>query len=208
MIIKGMKYIRFFLISFLFLLFACSQQAEELPILSKKKAINGEISYEKIPDFRFINQDSTVVTNADFEDNIYVADFFFTHCPSICPLMHQQMMRLYERFEQDRMLRILSHTIDPKRDTVGRLKYYAENLGVQAPKWHFVTGQKDELYSIADYYYTKVVQDQNLPEGFDHSGRFILIDQDRHIRAYCNGTDPEEVDAFMEKIEILLNEKK
>lgn len=200
---KDNFYFFFFLSLFIW---SCNSSNEPLPILSKKIIENGEIAYEKIPSFSFVNQDSNTITNQNFEHKIYVADFFFTHCPTICPLMTQQMLRIHEHFLDNDYLHILSHTIDPKRDTVLHLKHYAKNIGAFAPKWHFVTGDKDELYDIADHYYNKVVEDQNLPDGFDHSGRFILVDEEGLIRAYCNGTSEEEVSEFIEKIEQLIQE--
>ena len=195
-------------LSVILLSFACQQKKEPLPILSKKIIIDKELAYETIPDFTFLNQDSNWISNADFTNKIYIADFFFTSCPTICPKMTQEMLRIYDRFEQTEELLLLSHTIDPKRDSVSKLSHYAKNLGVTSDKWHFVTGEKDELYQIADYYYNKVIEDQNLPDGFDHSSRFILVDQNRLIRAYCNGTSKEEVDEFINKIERLLHENK
>ncbi len=189
------------------LLFSCQPKGEDkLPILSKRIAVNGDSAYAQIPDFEFINQDSQRVTNATFAGKAYVADFFFTSCPTICPIMTKNMLRIYERFRDSSDLLLLSHTIDPKRDSVGRLRQYAQNLGVRADKWHFVTGEKEELYAIADDYFNVVIEDPTLPEGFDHSGRLVLIDTKRHIRAYCLGTDSVAVDAFMEDIETLLDE--
>lgn len=194
----------FFCLFVLLITGGCS--SEELPILGQPKVVDGKEVPHFIPDFSFIDQDSVVVTNETFRDQIYVADFFFTSCPTICPKVKAQMLRIYERFEEDDRLALLSHSIDTKRDTVGRLKIYAENLGVSAPKWHFVTGNKDEIYAIADDYFNIVVDDESAPGGFDHSGRLVLIDQHRHLRSYCNGTDPKEVDGFMRDIEKLLKE--
>lgn len=162
--------------------------------------------YQSIPDFEFMNQDSQLITNASFKDKVYVADFFFTSCPTICPVMAQQMLRIHDRFVKEGRLQLLSHTIDVKRDSIPKLKTYANNLGVQAPKWHFVTGEKSKIYDIAESYFNLAVEDPTLPDGFDHSGRFILVDQHRQIRAYCNGTNSEEVGAFIQKIEKLLHD--
>lgn len=189
-----------------FLLSACQEQKEPLPILSKQKEVNGKLEYEQIPDFEFIGQDSNRVTNATFAGKAYVADFFFTSCPTICPIMARNMLTIYERFQDSTELLLLSHTIDPRRDSVGRLQQYARNLGVRSDKWFFVTGNKDSLYEIADDYFNVVIEDPTLPTGFDHSGRFILVDPQRHIRAYCQGTDSLAVQQFMKDIETLLDE--
>lgn len=190
---------RLFVNAFLFFLFlsvatSCGSSEKELPV------------YQTIPNFEFINQDSQVVTNATFHEKAYVADFFFTSCPTICPVMAKQMLRIHDHFAQDDRLVLLSHTIDVKRDSVPKLKKYAVNLGVQAPKWHFVTGEKDKIYDIAESYYNLAVEDPTLPDGFDHSGRFVLVDKNGRIRAFCNGTNPKEVDEFIRKIETLLHE--
>lgn len=189
-----------------FLLSNCQPHEERLPILSKGKETDGVMVYDQIPDFAFTGQDSNLITNATFAGKAYVADFFFTSCPTICPVMTKNMLRIYERFRDSSELLLLSHTIDPKRDSVARLARYAQNLGVSSDKWFFVTGNKDELYAIADDYFNIVIEDPTLPAGFDHSGRFILVDPERHIRAYCQGTDSAEVEQFIKDIEILLDE--
>jgi len=188
------------------LLFFNSCKSDELPILGQPKLLNGQEVPHFIPDFTFVNQDSIVITNATFANNVYVADFFFTSCPSICPKVKTQMLRIHKHFQHEERLVLLSHSIDTKRDTVGRLKYYADNLGVSTPKWHFVTGSKDAIFDIADDYFNIVVDDETAPGGFDHSGRLVLVDQNRHLRSYCNGTDPEEVDRFIKDIEQLIME--
>lgn len=177
---------------------------EKLPVLGNKDIIDGDTIYHTIPDFAFVNQDSQLVTNATFEDKIYVTDFFFTSCPTICPKMKKQMLRLYERYENDDRILLLSHSIDTKRDTVGKLRSYAAGLGVSSDKWHLVTGDKDEIFAIADDYFSIAKDDPNAPGGFDHSGRFILVDKDGRVRSFCNGTEAESVDQFMEDIDLLL----
>lgn len=186
----------------------CSWKEKPLPILNKQVEKNGALVYRKIPAFSFINQDSQIVTPATFADKAYVVDFFFTSCPTICPTLAQQMLRIHDRFKAEPGLLLLSHTIDPKRDSVAKLAHYAANLGVSSDRWHFVTGDKEEIFAIADDYFNIVIEDQDVPEGLDHSGRLVLVDQQKHIRAFCNGTDPEEVDQFMVKIEQLLTEQK
>ncbi|NRA50294.1 MAG: SCO family protein [Phaeodactylibacter sp.] len=188
-----------------FTILACNKHSG-LPILSKEVNADGETIYKAVPDFRFINQDSVEVTNRTFANTAYVADFFFTSCPTICPIMAQNMLTLYHDFDGTAKLAFLSHTIDPARDTVGRLKHYANNLGVMDNRWHFVTGTKDSLYAIADDYFNVVVEDPTLPDGFDHSGRFVLVDTQGFIRAYCNGTNEAEVLEFKKDIETLLHE--
>jgi len=170
--------------------------------------VNGKEVAHTIPDFKFVNQDSNYVTNETFAGKAYVADFFFISCPTICPKVKKQMLRIYERFSDEERLLLLSHSIDTKRDTVERLKQYARNLGVTDDRWHFVTGEKDEIYEIADDYFSIAVEDPSAPGGFNHSGRLILVDPKGRVRAFCDGTDAEEVDQFMQDIEKLLAEMK
>jgi protein SCO1/2 len=181
---------------------------DTLPILGERDVVNGDTVYHAIPDFSFINQDSQVVNNETFAGKAYVADFFFVSCPTICPKVSKQMKRLYDRFQDEEQFLLLAHTIDPVRDTVGRLSVYAEGMGVESSKWHFVTGEKDELYAIADDYFSIALENPDAPGGFDHSGRIILVDPQRRVRSFCDGTDPASVDKFMEDIEILLKEIK
>lgn len=193
------------LISAVVLMTACKNE-KRLPILGERDIQNGDTIYHSVPDFSFVNQDSQVVNNATFDSKIYVVDFFFISCPTICPKVMKQMLRVYEKFENEDRLMLLSHTIDTKHDTVGRLKMYAQNLGVNTQKWHFVTGDKAEIYDIADDYFSIAKEDPEAPGGFDHSGRLILVDTKRHVRSFCDGTDPASVDKFMDDIKALLAE--
>lgn len=188
------------------LLSACQFQPKTLPILGEKEIVNGDTIYHTVPDFAFVNQDSQFVSNASFEGKVYVVDFFFTSCPTICPKVKREMLRLYERYQNEERIAFLSHSIDVRRDTVGRLREYARGLGVSAPKWHFVTGDKDAIYGIADDYFSVAIEDDSAPGGFDHSGRLILVDAKRHVRAFCDGTDTKSVDGFMKDIDLLLKE--
>ena len=179
---------------------------EALPILGNSEIVNGDTIYHQVRDFSFINQDSQEVNNATFEGKAYVVDFFFISCPTICPMVNKQMLRVYDRFKDDDRLLLLAHSIDTKHDTIPRLKQFAQNLGVSNDKWIFVTGIKDSIYSIANDYFSIAIEDPAAPGGFDHSGRLILVDKNRHVRSFCDGTDPESVDRFMKDIEVLLKE--
>lgn len=190
----------------LFLLACQAEKKDKLPIIGHPVIENGDTSYHTIPDFSFINQDSQIITPSTFEDKIYVADFFFTSCPTICPVVKSQMLRIYERFESENRLLFLSHSVDGRRDSVPRLKVYADNLGVSSDRWHFVTGKISEIYEIAEDYFSVAKEDPEAPGGYDHSGRLILVDKNKHVRSFCDGTNAEEVDRFMMDIEKLLNE--
>ena len=199
-----------------FIISGCSEPGNtKLPILGRKsiqeRIVNGTVKtdtiYHRIDDFKFTNQDSLEVTNSTFENKIYVADFFFTTCPTICPIMKTQMLRVYERFKDNEGVLFLSHTIDPEYDTVALLHDFAERLGVSSKKWHFVTGQKEYIYEIGqNSYMVTAMEDENEPGGYLHSGAFILVDPDRHIRGLYDGTKEDQVDRLISDIPKLLSE--
>ena len=192
----------------LLLFVACQDKPNKLPILGNKDEIDGKTVYHEIPDFAFVNQDSATVTNATFAGKAYISDHFFISCPTICPKLSKSMLRIHDKFKDNRDLLLLSHSIDTKYDTIPRLKKYATSLGVTSDKWHFVTGNKQEIFDIAEDYFNIALDDSDAPGGYNHSGRLILIDENRRIRAFCDGTDPKAVDEFMEDIETLLQEMK
>ncbi len=186
----------------------CTDEPRVLPILGNRDvAPNGDTIYPTVPDFKFIDQDSQVVTNQTFAGKAYVADFFFIHCPTICPKVKANGLRIYSRFKNDDRLLMLSHSIDVRNDTVGALRTHAQKLGIDSKKWHLVTGAHDDIYGIADDYFSVATEDPSAPGGFDHSGRIILVDKNRHVRAFCNGTDAADVDRFMKDIDCLLGER-
>jgi protein SCO1/2 len=196
------------LFAFCFLVFACAEKKEErLPIFGERNVEGGDTVYHTIADFKFVNQDSQVVTPATFNNKIYVTDFFFTSCRTICPIMKTQMLRVYDSVENDPDVLILSHTIDPEYDTVGLLKDFALKLGVNSEKWHFVTGNKDSIYNIAQTsYFSTAMEDKSEPDGFIHSGAFLLIDKEKRIRGKYDGTKEEDVNRLLADIERLKNE--
>ena len=201
------------LVFFLILLSGClSSKKEALPILGRHEYIensSGETDtiYHAIKQFRFVDQDSATITNETFEGKIYVADFFFTTCPSICPVMKVQMLRVYEKYKNNDQVAMLSHTIDPEHDNVAVLHDYAERLDVNTEKWHFVTGDKAKIYDMAQTsYYVATRENPQAPGGYEHSGAFILVDPNRHIRGVYNGTDPESIDKLLNDIDTLLEE--
>ena len=189
---------------------ACQPRTDaKLPILGIPKIQkNGDTLFHTIPSFSFIDQDSNTVTNKTFEGKIYVADFFFTSCPSICPIMTKQMKRMYDYFKDENKLMFISHSIDTRHDSVPVLKAYSSKLNIDDKKWRFITGDKDEIHALANDYFNVAYEDQDAPGGYDHSGKIILVDPDGHIRSFCEGTDPESVDGFIKDIENLLKEVK
>lgn len=188
---------------------ACIEQKEQrLPIFGEKNITATDTIYHTISNFSFVNQDSAVVNKEIVEGKIYVADFFFTSCRTICPIMKSQMMRVYEQILDDPDVLILSHTIDPEYDTVGLLHDYADRLGVKSNKWHFLTGNKDSIYYLAQTsYFITAMEAEEEPEGFIHSGAFLLIDKRGRIRGKYDGTKEEEVDKLITDIEVLRKEE-
>lgn len=194
---------------------SCSSKSEKLPILGRKEIKNvtfeGKIQadtiYHMIPDFSFTNQNGEVITQDIFKDKIYIADFFFTTCPTICPIMKTQMLRVYEKFKDNPEVMILSHTIDPKHDSVAVLHEFADRLGVTGNMWQFVTGDQDEIYDIGqNSYMVTAREDPGEPGGYLHSGAFLLVDKERRIRGIYDGTLEEKVDILMKDIDKLLKE--
>lgn len=195
-----MKWAKLTLICAFAMLISCVKE-KPLPILGERDFNGRDTVYHTIPPFKFVNQDSAIVTHETFKGKIYVADFFFTTCPSICPIMKTQMKRVYDEFSSDDDIMILSHTIDPEHDTVALLKDYAERIGVSGNKWHFVTGDMDEIYQIARTgYFVTAVEDNTVPGGFLHSGAFLLVDKDLRIRGQYDGTKEEQVDKLIKDI--------
>ena len=177
-----------------------------LPIYGRHQYLGNDTIYHSIPDFELLNQDSVLISNESFSDHIYLADFFFTSCPSICPKVTKQMLRLYDHFEGNDMVKIVSYTLDPVRDDVAKLNLYSRNLEVETDRWHFLTGEKDSIWDLADDYFVAAVEDPDAPGGFDHSGKIILVDKSRHIRGFAEGTDPEDVTELIPVIEQLIKE--
>jgi protein SCO1 len=188
------------------LVLSCQFKDRQLPIV--KTFQNGDSVAVVIPDFSFINQDSKPITQDNFKGKIYVADFFFTTCPTICPVMKKEMLRVHEKFKNNSDVMILSHSIDPRHDSVAVLKEYASRLGVTSDKWHFVTGDRKKIFEIGEKFYNaQPKEDSTAAGGFIHNAAFILIDKKRQIRGRYDGTISEQVDKLLEDIEILLREK-
>ncbi|MCG8309466.1 MAG: SCO family protein [Cytophagales bacterium] len=197
------------------LVFSCTPEAKKLPILGRKEIKNVEFDqkikadtiYHTIKDFRFTNQDGDEVTQDTFKDKVYIADFFFTSCPTICPIMKTQMLRVYEKYKDHSDVMILSHTIDPKHDSVEVLYEFANRLGVSSDTWHFVTGDLEKIYDIGqNSYMVTAREDPEEPGGFLHSGAFLIIDKERRIRGIYDGTKSDEVDVLLTDVDILLKE--
>jgi len=200
-----MKKLSLFLVLLSFL--SCKDN-QPLPILGRTIVEDGVTIQHQIPDFALRNQDSTIVTNADLANHLYISDFFFMSCPTICPRVKKQMLRLYDEYKTNDEIKFVSHSVDGERDTPAALNTYAKNLGVDTKQWMFLTGERGAVIDIADDYFVAAFEDADAPGGYDHSGKIILVDKDRHVRAFCEGTDPDDVTDFFNDVEKLLDEYK
>ncbi len=187
---------------------SCGKKDEQLPIYGNREFDGKDTVYHKIAPFSFVDQDSTVITNETFKGKVYVADFFFTTCRTICPIMKTQMKRVYEATANYPDFLIVSHTIDPEYDTVALLNNYAKMLEVSSDRWHFVTGAKDSIYKIAQTsYFVTAAEEKSEPDGFIHSGAFLLIDRHERIRGKYDGTKEADVNRLIADIAKLRDEK-
>lgn len=178
-----------------------------LPILGERYVDdNKDTVYHQIADFSLVNQLGDTITNSDVSGKVYVADFFFTSCPTICPVMKKEMLRVYEKFNSNPDFKILSHSIDVGHDTPEVLKDYAERLGVNdASTWNFLTGDQEKIFELGQTsYLTTAMEDQQEPGGFLHSGAFLLIDQQGRIRGVYDGTKSDQVDRLINDIPKIL----
>tara|TARA_Y100001968_G_scaffold333638_1_gene397816 strand:- start:2349 stop:2966 length:618 start_codon:yes stop_codon:yes gene_type:complete len=163
--------------------------------------------YHRIKDFKLVNQNGDTITNADYKDKIYIADFFFTTCMTICPIMTDHMVKIQERIKDDPEVLLLSHTVMPRIDTVAQLKRYAEEKGVIDSKWNLVTGDKKQIYDLARKSYLAAKSEGDGGK-YDmvHTENFVLIDKNRQIRGFYDGTNPEAIEELMEDLKILKKE--
>lgn len=188
--------------------------------------INGEA--KKVPNFSFINQDGVTISNKDYEGKVYVVEFFFTTCPTICPRMNANLIQIQNTFKSFDDFGVASFTINPDFDTQAVLKEYAEQYGVTNPNWHLMTGDKDAIYKLSNEGFNLyTAEEENAAGGFEHSGNFALIDKNGFIRSrmdnfgnpiiYYRGIvsesekvdedgAPQEISALKEDIKKLLNE--
>ena len=153
--------------------------------------LDQELSYvisngkrRKVPQFSFINQDSSIVTNSDYLGKVYLVDFFLTTCPTICPIMTSNLVEIQNTFEGEKDLGILSFTINPRYDTPEILKKYQERYGITHPNWNLLTGNQEEIFKLSrEGFYILTNENEEAPGGFEHSGMFALVDKEGYIRS-------------------------
>ena len=181
------------------------------PAMVSEELVDSTIQYQKkyhkIADFELINQNGETITQDTYKDKIYVADFFFTTCQTICPIMTGHMFEIQKKILSDDEVMLLSHSVTPKIDSVAQLRKYATEKGVIDRKWNLVTGDKKQIYELARKSYLAVKTDGNGDE-YDmiHTENFMLIDKKRQIRGFYDGTNPEDIDQLLKDIAILKKE--
>lgn len=203
------------------LMIACSSKKKsneiELPFYNEETFTaewidENEPGYDQIhtiSDFKFTNQEGQTITNETFDGKVYVANFFFTLCPTVCPKMEANLSLIQEKFQGNENVKILSHTVMPWADSVEQLQHYAQVNDINANQWHLVTGEQEELYKMGrlDYFvdegFGKGITDL---DDFLHTENMVLIDQKRRIRGIYNGTLKLEMRRMMEDIKILIEE--
>lgn len=163
--------------------------------------------YHKIADFNLPNQNGRIITQKDYEGKIYIADFFFTTCQSICPIMTGHMKQIQDKLQNDTIVKLLSHSVTPNRDSVSVLKAYAKAKGVNDVKWNLVTGDKKQIYELArKSYLVAKSQGDGGPYDMIHTENFVLVDTKKQIRGFYDGTLPDEIDRLLNDIAILKKE--
>lgn len=201
-----------FLIAF-FLVLAIAFVTYSLKYLDKdeKLAVIGSNTGHRVQPFSFVNQEGDTVTLDDVKGKIFVVEYFFTTCKGICPKMNENMSKVYEAFRGNESVMILSHTVDPKKDTVDAMKAYSLRFEADPKQWMFLTGDKKALYDIARNSYLVSASDDtvtiDIESDFIHTDRFVLVDQDGYIRGkFYKGTDKDEVQQLIGDIKMLLKE--
>lgn len=199
----------------IYFIYTLLKPEERLPIY-QPDMVNAEMvdstvryirKYHTVKDFELLNQNGDTITQEDYKDKIYVADFFFTTCLTICPVMTDHMLKIQEKIKNDPEVLLLSHTVFPKTDSVPVLKEYAEEKGIIDAKWNLVTGDKKQIYDLArkSYLASKSNGDGG-PYDMIHTENFVLVDKEKRIRGFYDGTDAEAIDDLMHDIKVLQKE--
>lgn len=207
------KKVVLFLIAFFIILAAVfmtwfNKTIREAP---KQLAVLGEPG-QKVEPFSFINQEGRTITNKDVAGKVYAVEYFFTTCKGICPKMNENMNRVYRAYRGNKDFMILSHSVDPKKDTVAAMKAYSMRFDADPKQWMFLTGDKQSLYNTARYSYLISAQDDTagvpIDQDFIHDKYFVLVDRTGHLRGrFYDGTKALQVDSMIADIKVLLEEK-
>jgi len=206
----------YILISFVVLIFGIWS----IPKIVDKFTGEKLVKFEKVPDFSFVDQDGDVITNKNFEGKVYVLEFFFTSCPTICPIMNTNMLKIQDAYYGNPNFGIASISINPSIDTPEVLKAYAQEKGATMKNWYFLTGPQQDVMALSNEGFKLYagINDEE-PGGFEHSGLFALIDKDGYIRSrevtengytnpikFYDGLDLKSIQMLKEDIQTLLNQ--
>jgi len=200
---------------FFFTIVSCNQSSKKvLPVYNPSdfdpvlvdRSLRDTNQNHKVSDFSLINQNGDTITQAVYENKIYVVDFFFTRCQTICPVMTNNMAKIQKEFINDSDVMLLSLSVTPDIDSVSVLQKYAMDKGVIASKWNVTTGEKKHIYNLARKSYFAVVEqgDGDLQD-FIHTSNFVLVDKEKQIRGLYDGTDAEELKRIIKDIKVLMN---
>lgn len=193
------------------IIYSILKPKEILPIFQPAE-VNSELvdstlhykkKYHTIAPFSLKNQNGTTITEADYNNKIYVADFFFTTCQTICPIMTDHMVKIQEELKDDAEVLLLSHTVTPEIDSVAQLKKYALEKGVDDKKWNLVTGNKKQIYDLARKSYLAAKDAPYSPYELIHTENFVLVDKKKRIRGFYDGTNKEDINRLLHDIEVL-----
>lgn len=202
----------------LLVLAACSSNKsndKKLPIYGAREPITKTVDgkqvtdtvYATIPPFSFVDQNRETITEKNLDGKIYVADFFFTSCPSICPPMQRNMLTVAKAYEGKKDFKLVSFTIDPRHDTIPVLKQYADKLGAKSDQWYFLLGKKEEVYQLAEKnYLVSVAENKDAPGGYVHQGWLVLVDKKGRVRGAYDGTDEKQVKQLIVDVKVLMDE--
>lgn len=197
--------IAYFAISLCFFLISCEEEVPErvLPIVGDRdveyKMVDGvevaDTIYHHVPEFEYLNHDSVMVYSKDLKDRVWITDFFFTKCPTICPPMTSQMKRLSDNISDlsDKVY-FLSFSIDPERDTPNQLREYRKKYEINAKNWHFFTGDEEATHLLAKEFFNGAERNEDIDGGFGHTSYFALVDKEGLVRGIYDGTNAEQVD--------------
>lgn len=205
-------FLMFFTIIFVPILYFLVKPKSQLPVYNpvdvNPRLVDDAVKHisrnHKISDFHLINQNGDTITQKDFENKIYIADFFFTRCQTICPIMTINMSQLQDHYKEDADLKFLSHSVTPIIDSVSVLRAYADKNGAIDGKWDITTGDKKHIYELARKSYFAVLDEgDGGDQDFIHTEQFVLVDKKKQIRGFYDGTDATEMERIIKDVELL-----
>lgn len=193
---------------FWFILSRGTNNFRSLEIFGPKEiGINGDTVYHTVSPFRLVSQNGDTITEKSLDGKIYVANFFFTTCPGVCPKMTDALKPVVDEFQKVNDVKFISHTVDPSHDSLPALKVFAEKHGADLSKWYFVTGNRDSIYDLAiKGYLVPASEDARAEGGYLHSQDLLLIDKEKRIRGIYDSLEPEDIKRLKDEIKVLLHE--